>query len=402
MDEVCKVLLSKEELIKLFKFVQRNDLLKYLGMKEYREIYAKSYSNRVDKVPDIIIANFLHNEVFNKHNKEICDHYNKLFSKVKENFEYYIKEISSEYLEVISSGNIYRFDEIINRIDSKQYELEMLPAFFKLIGINLSNVFLYVISSTNLREQEISRIMNQHNESRKNEIIKGIEKSYEVKINKLERNHNQKLVGLELKYNEEIKQLNTLVSDLRNENELMKNNYERQVLNLNERIISLESSINQLTKSLKTAEKTVKVQSEILDQKENSIVKLKETIAHYEYLLHLKVINKDILINVLNEVEFNNRSLKDNFKKFIDKLPENEGERNIELIEEWQGWVNEELNCISNILAKSISKGEFENDDLVALDEISYIIQFRYMLVRLLMALAYRYLSSDCWKEVFE
>lgn len=402
MSNVSSVILSNDELIKLFRFIPKGDLIKYLRMKEYRDKYAKAFSTRIDKVNDLLIANFYHNEVFRKRNEQICEHYNKLFSKIKEKFEDELKQIYGDNIETIASSDVYRFEEIIKELEKKQYDLELLPTLFKLNNINLSDTFLYIISSICKHRKEIDSLITQQNETDKNEIIRSIEKSYESKINKQEKNHKQELMTLELKYREEDEQTRRIIDELKNENGQNIINHDKQVSSLNARITSLENSVNEQLKLLKEVEKTLVLKSELLNQKEKFIAELYKKCGAYERLLDLKVIDKEMLVNMIDEIELNNKSLKNNFKKFIDELPENEEDRNVDLLTEWQKWINEETNCINKILTKSVSKGEIERQDLEILDETSYILQFRYLLIRLIMALEYKYLSSECWKEVFK
>lgn len=94
-------------------------------------------------------------------------------------------------------------------------------------------------------------------------------------------------------------------------------------------------------------------------------------------------------------------SIKLEFRKYFAGFEEMSVKEDVDLVNLWKGWLVKEEKQVVRFLEGLIFDGCLDKRTLQELEDTAYLLQLRYLLVKVVSSLGYRMIASQEWGEVF-
>ncbi|MDD4781858.1 MAG: hypothetical protein PHT02_14815 [Tissierellia bacterium] len=323
-------------------------------------------------------------------------YYDEINQEINSPLQRYLTDITKDYFKNT------KIEELIGSLDEKDQYETLIEIFKEIISLGL---FVKTSHIFTLAEVDVDKnVLKAFDEilkftiDTKNEIKKdcesNINKTYEEKYNKL----NEQLIKTsnelskersKLKDLEKIKtQKELIISSRENENNLLiqkLNKLNREVETYEEKVIDLEKKVQCIEKK----ESEIKELKKINTQLEEKNYLLEENSLSPETT---RILSTEILEDLRNEEIKEDKFISD-ARKIFSK------EETLDV--SWEGLSRKE-GIKLRIIIETMKNNKCNHNDIEILDEIEDYIQYKYIMIKALKVLFYKYLEQESTKKTID
>jgi len=360
--------------------------------------YIKGF--RPERIPEFKIKAAYKKLVYRRDDKKLTDYF---FNNVEDHIKKHIDQrIGSELLDKLRNLN-YTDKDLSRLVDifcENKIKLSIF-LYFKIHGINLPEKSIDFINKEledKLKREEITNI-----------VKKDLEKKYVAllikKDNEIKNLIKQAEAKVEAKYNRIIEEIYSKTQSRIDNVIKEKEAIEREYLNCIEKSEKLEKIVDGLKITIKQKEEInrnykndIERVVKIIENKDNQIIELSDKLAKLQGLKIGDCIDKETISNIITSIS--ELEGKEKLKEYYESYKNNNEDGCVKDI--WHKWIYYEKLIIDEFMDIILYEKKLTASDIEKLDDITYSLQLRIILIKLLESISYKYLSMQKYNEVFE
>ncbi len=158
--------------------------------------------------------------------------------------------------------------------------------------------------------------------------------------------------------------------------------------------------INKLLEEIKTLEERIRMKNNTILTLDNINKELQlELDSQDTEIGYFEELTSEDYTKILKDLGEHSSQIKKTFKNLVQEFEESGSNSNDKLYEMWMKWTDDEVTVMDRVLKKSIYEEKILRSDINDLEDMSENIMSRHLLLRLVLHLIYRRMSSQCFEE---